>query len=164
MSNKAKEPTLTKEQEKTLRLFERAVGASAAAADHILNRDGWDVVNVLAGSVGKRILQTEVFINPVINKINEIIPTLSDPTGFQKNLQTVIADLNRLTKIISVLYVQHQGKVGPANNEDELKLISELVTKYTGIEGAIERGIDGVILAMIGTLREAGWDEKLIQQ
>ncbi|MFO6285495.1 hypothetical protein ACLBVW_38735, partial [Pseudomonas aeruginosa] len=66
---------------------------------HILNRDGWDVVNVLAGSVGKRILQTEVFINPVINKINEIIPTLSDPTGFQKNLQKVIGELTRKRNI-----------------------------------------------------------------
>ncbi|MFO5742530.1 hypothetical protein ACLBPW_31050, partial [Klebsiella pneumoniae] len=72
--------------------------------------------------------RSQVAINAGIIKIYEIIPTLSDSTGYQKNLQTVIADLNRLTKIISVLYAQHQGKAGPANNEDELKLISELVT------------------------------------
>lgn len=142
----------------------RGLGAIEAetnklAAGLLQGEQAWDIVDGMRGVTTQLMLNTQNLILPVLENLDTVIlPKLEDPTGFQKNLQTAMADLADMTEAVRLLTDKHAGKTGAAS-EDDLVQINAISLGYSQIQSTMEAGVTPMLNGLIDTMQKAGIEE-----
>lgn len=137
--------------------FEEALEHTEAAANALLESNGWEILGELYKATFASIAATSIVVLPATRHKETILSKVSDPAGFEKNLSTVGREVADLIKAVQLLYKGHAGKAG-APTMDDYDLINDLTIGYSKVQLAMETAVQPLLIAMIDYLKEAGVD------
>lgn len=135
--------------------FEAVVAVQGDVAEKLLEQNGWSILRQLFGACAQHLVTTQDFVLPALAGFEDYKAQLDDPTAFQKNLQTLVADLGAMAEALQLATGRHVGKEG-APTAEELTLVGELTLAYNQVQSQLELSIDPLIFSMIDTMKAAG--------
>lgn len=143
--------------------FEAVVAVQGEVAEKLLEQNGWSIIRQLFGACAQHLVTTRGFIEPAMAGFESFKDKLEDPIAFQKNLQTLVADLSAMAEALQVASSRHVGKEG-APTAEELPLVGELTLAYSQVQSQLELSVDPLIFSMIDTMKAAGIDSFEVAQ
>lgn len=123
-------------------------------ADHTLKSDkGFTILNHLHANCARLFMDTQAFVFPVLNNIDNIKAELNDPDAFQKSFSTLLGDLKTMKDSLDSTLAQHQGRSGKPTPA-EWPIMFDASLNYNNIVHHYETVVHPLMMNLISVLEE----------
>lgn len=141
--------------------FNQAVEKSSEVADALLMENGWEILNELHKATYATVVSTSIVMIPAMQNKEIILEKISDPTGFNKSLETASGEISKMIQGVQLLHKGHYDKTGNPTIDD-IDLINDLTLGYSQIQTCMETAVQPLLMALIDQMQEAGIDTEKV--